>query len=91
MRPLKKPQAASCVLNGTPAKSVEELTDHLNVLWLTPAMDGLFTGGASDRRRFLDRLVLSLDPAHGRRAADYERAMRSRNRLLSEGGSILHG
>ncbi|MGE6739606.1 DNA replication/repair protein RecF [Allorhizobium pseudoryzae] len=72
-------------LNGTPAKSVEELTDHLNVLWLTPSMDGLFTGGASDRRRFLDRLVLSLDPAHGRRAADYERAMRGRNRLLSEG------
>lgn len=72
-------------LNGTSAKSVEELTDHLNVVWLTPAMDGLFTGGASDRRRFLDRLVLSLDPAHGRRAADYERAMRSRNRLLSEG------
>ncbi|MBP2548464.1 DNA replication and repair protein RecF [Neorhizobium galegae] len=72
-------------LNGTPARSVEELTDHLNVLWLTPAMDGLFTGGSSDRRRFLDRLVLSLDPAHGRRAADYERAMRSRNRLLSEG------
>jgi DNA replication and repair protein RecF len=72
-------------LNGTPVRSVEELTDHLNVLWLTPAMDGLFTGGSSDRRRFLDRLVLSLDPAHGRRAADYERAMRSRNRLLSEG------
>ncbi|MDO1580579.1 DNA replication/repair protein RecF [Rhizobium oryzicola] len=72
-------------LNGTPVKSVEELTDHLSVLWLTPAMDGLFTGGSSDRRRFLDRLVLSLDPAHGRRAADYERAMRSRNRLLSEG------
>lgn len=72
-------------LNGTPVRSVEELTDHLNVLWLTPAMDGLFTGSSSDRRRFLDRLVLSLDPAHGRRAADYERAMRSRNRLLSEG------
>ncbi|MGF9693865.1 DNA replication/repair protein RecF [Rhizobium sp. 0TCS1.26] len=72
-------------LNGTAVRSVEELTDHLSVLWLTPAMDGLFTGGSSDRRRFLDRLVLSLDPAHGRRAADYERAMRSRNRLLSEG------
>jgi DNA replication and repair protein RecF len=48
-------------------------------------MDGLFTGGSSDRRRFLDRLVLSLDPAHGRRATDFERAMRSRNKLLSEG------
>jgi DNA replication and repair protein RecF len=72
-------------LNGTPAKSTEELSDHLGVLWLTPAMDGLFTGSSSDRRRFLDRLVLSLDPAHGRRAGDFERAMRSRNRLLSEG------
>jgi len=72
-------------LNGTPAKSTEELSDHLAVLWLTPAMDGLFTGPSADRRRFLDRLVLSLDPAHGRRAGDFERAMRSRNRLLSEG------
>lgn len=72
-------------LNGTPAKSADELTDHLRVLWLTPAMDGLFTGGASDRRRFLDRLVLSLDPAHGRRASDFERAMRSRNKLLTDG------
>lgn len=72
-------------INGTSAKSTEELSDHLSVLWLTPAMDGLFTGSSSDRRRFLDRLVLSLDPAHGRRAGDFERAMRSRNRLLSEG------
>jgi DNA replication and repair protein RecF len=72
-------------INGTPARSADELTDHLRVLWLTPAMDGLFTGGSSDRRRFLDRLVLSLDPAHGRRASDFERAMKSRNRLLSEG------
>lgn len=72
-------------INSTPAKSTEELSDHLNVLWLTPSMDGLFTGSSSDRRRFLDRLVLSLDPAHGRRASDFERAMRSRNRLLSEG------
>ncbi len=72
-------------LNGTQARTIEELTDHLRVLWLTPAMDGLFTGPSADRRRFLDRLVLSLDPAHGRRASDFERAMRSRNRLLSEG------
>ncbi len=72
-------------INGTTAKSVDELTDHLRVLWLTPSMDGLFTGPSSDRRRFLDRLVLSLDPAHGRRASDFERAMRSRNKLLAEG------
>jgi DNA replication and repair protein RecF len=71
-------------LNGTEAKSADELLDHLRVLWLTPSMDGLFTGPASDRRRFLDRLVLSLDPAHGRRAADFDRAMKMRNRLLDE-------
>ncbi|MCH2498599.1 MAG: AAA family ATPase, partial [Erythrobacter sp.] len=66
-------------INGTPAASGDELLDHARVIWLTPAMDGLFTGGASDRRRFVDRMVLSLDPAHGRRVADFERAMRSRN------------
>jgi len=72
-------------INGTTARTADELTDHLRVLWLTPSMDGLFTGGSSDRRRFLDRLVLSLDPAHGRRASDFERAMRSRNKLLDDG------
>jgi len=71
-------------INGTEVKSSDELLDHLRVLWLTPAMDGLFTGPASDRRRFLDRLVLSLDPAHGRRAADFEKAMKMRNKLLEE-------
>ncbi|OQP84636.1 DNA replication/repair protein RecF [Rhizobium rhizosphaerae] len=71
-------------VNGTPARTVDELLDHSRILWLTPAMDGLFTGSASDRRRFLDRLVLSLDAEHGRRASDYERAMRSRNKLLSD-------
>lgn len=72
-------------INGAPARSADDLLEHLRILWLTPAMDGLFTGPAGDRRRFLDRLVLSVDPAHGGRALDYERAMRSRNRLLSEG------
>ncbi len=73
-------------INGMAARTIDELSDHLRVLWLTPAMDGLFTGGTSDRRRFLDRLVLSIDPAHGRRVSDFERAMRSRNKLLSEPG-----
>lgn len=72
-------------INGTDVKSADEMLDHLRILWLTPAMDGLFTGPASDRRRFIDRLVLSLDPAHGRRASDFERSMRMRNKLLEEG------
>ncbi len=66
------------------AKSAEDLLEWLRVVWLTPAMDALFTGPPGDRRRFLDRLVLAVDPGHGRRAIDYEKAMRGRNRLLSE-------
>ncbi|TIO38338.1 MAG: DNA replication and repair protein RecF, partial [Mesorhizobium sp.] len=49
------------------------------------AMDGLFPGPAADRRRFFDRLVLAIDPGHGQRVLDYEKAMRGRNRLLTEG------
>ncbi len=71
-------------INGTNAKSADELLDLARIVWLTPSMDGLFTGPASDRRRFLDRMVLAIDPAHGRRAADYEKAMRQRNRLLED-------
>lgn len=72
-------------INGANAKSVDALSEWLRVIWITPAMDGLFTGPASDRRRFLDRLVLAIDPGHARRAVDYEKAMRNRNRLLSDG------
>jgi DNA replication and repair protein RecF len=64
--------------------TAEALLEHLRVLWLTPAMDGLFTGPAAERRRFLDRLVLSVDPGHGRRARDFERLLTQRNRLLEE-------
>ncbi|MCU0974178.1 MAG: hypothetical protein MUF80_09540 [Burkholderiales bacterium] len=47
-------------------------------------LDGLFTGPGSERRRFLDRLILCFDAEHGRRAARFERAMQQRNRLLSD-------
>jgi DNA replication and repair protein RecF len=46
-------------------------------------MDGLFRESASGRRRFLDRLVWALEPAHAREAAAHETAVASRNRLLA--------
>ncbi|WP_336278781.1 DNA replication/repair protein RecF [Bartonella sp. CB175] len=61
------------------------LADYCHISILTPSMDGLFTGSALERRRFLDRMVLAIDPSHGRRIADYDRAMRARNRLFSDG------
>ncbi|MBV2142185.1 DNA replication/repair protein RecF [Falsochrobactrum sp. TDYN1] len=71
-------------INGA-AASGDELLDYARILWIVPAMDGLFTGGASERRRFLDRMVLAIDTVHGKRVLDYEKAMRSRNRLLNDG------
>jgi len=53
-------------------------------------MDGLFVGPASERRRFLDRLVLAIDPSHGARVSAFERALRGRNRLLEEGARNPH-
>ncbi|HEY8594551.1 MAG TPA: DNA replication/repair protein RecF [Devosiaceae bacterium] len=73
-------------INGANARTIEEMTAWVRLLWLTPDMDGLFRGGASDRRRFLDRLVSTLIPGHGTSASAYENAMRQRNRLLEEDG-----
>ena len=71
-------------INSAPVSSAENLLEHLRVIWLTPAMDGLFSGPSADRRRFLDRMVLAIDPQHGRRVLNFEKAMRNRNRLLVE-------
>lgn len=64
--------------------SASAFAHHLRVVWLVPAMDGLFNGPASERRRFLDRLVLAVDAEHMTRVNALERALRSRNRLLEE-------
>jgi DNA replication and repair protein RecF len=72
-------------IDGKPARRQAILSELISVLWLTPAMDQLFSEGSAGRRRFLDRLVLGHDPAHAQRAAAYERALRERSRLLKEG------
>jgi DNA replication and repair protein RecF len=82
--PANAPARRTIHLNGAAAESAD-LAALLPMLWLTPAMDRLFLEGASERRRFLDRLVFALDPAHAKRAARYERAMHERLRLLREG------
>jgi DNA replication and repair protein RecF len=73
-----------CRIDREPAQSAAAFADHLRVVWLTPAMDQLFDGPASERRRFLDRLVLAVDTGHSGRVSALERSLRSRNRLLEE-------
>src|SRR6188472_3521397 len=73
-----------CRIDREPVGSAAAFADHLRVVWLTPAMDQLFAGPASERRRFLDRLVLAVDAEHQGRVNALERALRSRNRLLED-------
>src|SRR3954449_7818018 len=79
------PERRQVRINGAPA-AVNSLGEWLSVLWLTPAMDRLFAGSAGERRRFLDRLVLALEPGHAHHATRYDAAMRARNKLLAEPG-----
>jgi DNA replication and repair protein RecF len=79
-----------CRIDREAVSSAAAFADHLRVVWLVPAMDPLFNGPASERRRFLDRLVLAVDAQHSSRVAALERSLRSRNRLLEDAVSDSH-
>ncbi len=74
-------------IDGKPRSGPAALADRVPVLWLTPAQDQLFLDQPAARRRFLDKLVAVLDPAHSTRISEYERALRARARLLKEPGA----
>jgi DNA replication and repair protein RecF len=74
-------------IQRAPAPSSGAFADYLRLVWLTPDMDLLFVGPPVERRRFLDRLVLAVNSEHAARVASFERAARSRNRLLEEGAT----
>src|SRR6478609_236812 len=73
-----------CRIDREPVSSATAFADHPRVIWLIPAMDTLFNGPGSERRRFLDRLVLAVDSEHSSRVSALERSLRSRNRLLED-------
>jgi DNA replication and repair protein RecF len=79
-----------CRIDREPVPSTSAFADHLRLLWLIPAMDQLFNGPASERRRFFDRLVLAVDAQHSSRVSALERSLRSRNRLLEENINDTH-
>lgn len=72
-------------IDGRPA-TASEIGAQIRIIWATPSMDRLFAGGATDRRKFLDRLALGFAPHHGPIANQYEKAMRDRQRVLEENG-----
>ena len=71
-------------IDGDSRVSSGVLSEYVDMVWLTPAMDGLFTGPSAERRRFLDQLVLCFDSGHRTTLNRFERAMQQRNRLLAD-------
>lgn len=77
-----RPDRRICRIDNSTASGPGALTGHLRFMWLTPAQDRLFMDGASERRRFLDRMTLAHDPAHAKTSTSFEKAMRQRQKLL---------
>jgi DNA replication and repair protein RecF len=71
-------------IDREPVTTAAAFADHVRIIWMVPAMDSLFTGAPSERRRFLDRLATAIDSEHSSRVNAFERALRSRNRLLED-------
>ena len=61
------------------------LLEHVRLSWITPAQDRLFLEGRAERLRYFDRLVFASEPRHAATVSDYEKALRQRMRLLTEG------
>ena len=80
----ENPRRKQLKIDGRSASGTE-LARHISMLWLTPAQDRLFTGPASDRRKFIDRFALAFVPDHGTHVIRFEKARTERNRLLAEG------
>lgn len=67
--------------NGSKIRN-SELSRLSNIVWITPGMDHIFLAGASDRRRFFDRIVYGLDSSHAGEVKKYEYYLRERAVML---------
>ncbi|MBT5540707.1 MAG: DNA replication/repair protein RecF, partial [Alphaproteobacteria bacterium] len=77
-------------VDGEPVTSQTALEKILSVIWLTPQMDRLFQEGGGHRRRFFDKLCITLNTTHSSLVYKYEYALRERSRLLKMGRADDH-
>ena len=69
-------------INQQPVRSTRELLGHLRAILFTPEDLSLVKGDPSERRDFLDTLLISRTPRYAGVIADYEKALKQRNSLL---------
>ena len=69
-------------LNGNPVKSQREILGALQIVYFSPEDLDLVRGEPTDRRNFLDKLLITQTPRLAGVISDYERALKQRNSLL---------
>ena len=78
-------------LNRSPLRRARELVGVLRTVVFAPDDLAIVKGDPSERRRFLDDLVVSRWPRLAGVRADYDRALRQRNTLLKSLGGRVRG
>lgn len=68
--------------NGTKIPAAE-LTNFVNIIWITPQMENIFNQSTTIRRKFLDRIVYNFNNNHAKSIAKYEYFVRERNKILA--------
>ena len=76
------PRRKKLALDSVEQHSAAEYLEAGRVVWFSNADIALVRGSAEERRRYFDFVASQLDPAYRRHLRSYERALRSRNRLL---------
>lgn len=75
-------------LNGKLVYNASKALGRYNVVAFLPSDIELVKGGPQTRRRYLDALIFSLEPAHLAELRKYHRFLAQRNAILSRGRSV---
>lgn len=71
-------------VDGQDVRRAHDALGVLRVVLFAPEDVAIVRGDPSDRRRFLDELLSQRRPAYAAARAEYERALRQRNKLLKQ-------
>ncbi len=71
-------------INGKSLKRVADFFGTLNVVLFSPDDIGVLRAGPAARRLLLDRMIFNVAPAYAMESKDYEKALKSRNKLLRD-------
>jgi DNA replication and repair protein RecF len=76
-------------LNRSPAARPRDVLGTLRTVLFAPEDLGLVKGDPSERRRFLDELLVARQPRWAGVRADYDKVLRQRNALLKSAAPVL--